>query len=63
MLLKDVFRPFDNFTNISKVYEICIYNQIQHFFNYILSSYQFQLLTGFNAQYYQVKYIEKQKNV
>ena len=25
-LLKDVFRPFDNFTNISKVYESCIYN-------------------------------------
>ena len=37
---KDNYRLISILSNISKIYEICLYNQMQTSFDYILSKYQ-----------------------
>ena len=48
---KDNCRPVSILYNISKIYERCFYDQIQVFFNSILSKYQCGLQRGYNAQH------------
>ena len=48
---KDNYRPVSILSNISKVYERCIYEQLQSYFEKILSPYQCGLRKGFNAQH------------
>ena len=58
---KDNYRPESILSNISKIYERCIYDQIQLFFNSILSKYQCGFRRGYNTQHCLVSLIEKRK--
>ena len=58
---KDNNRTFSILPNISKIYEICLYNQMQTYFDNILSKYQCGFRKGFNAQHCLVSMIEKYK--
>ena len=58
---KDNYRPISILPNISKIYERCLYNQMQTYFDNILSKYQCGFRKGFNAQHYLVSMIEKWK--
>ena len=58
---KDSYRPVNI---LSKIYERCIYDQIQLFFDSLLSKYQCGFCRGYNAQHCLVSLIEKwKKNV
>ena len=46
-------------SNISKIYERCLYSQIFKFFEEKLSDYQFGFRKGFNVQHCLVVMIEK----
>ena len=59
--LKDNYRPVSILPNISKIYERCLYDQIQVFFDSILSKYQSGLRRGYNAQHCSIILIEKWK--
>ena len=48
-------------SNISKIYERCIYDEIQLFFDSLLSKYQCGFRRGYNAQHCLVSLIEKWK--
>ena len=48
-------------SNISKIYDRCLYDQIQAFFDSILSKYQCGFRRGFNAQHCLITLIEKWK--
>ena len=48
---KDNYRPVSILSNISKIYERCLYDQIQVFFESILSKYQCAFRRGYNAQH------------
>ena len=48
-------------SNISKVYERCIYDQIQTYFDQILSKYQCGFRKGYNVQHCLIALIEKWK--
>ena len=56
---KDTYRPTSILPNVSKIYERCIYNQIQQYFDNILSKYQCGSHKGCNLQHYLIKMIEK----
>ena len=58
---KDNNRTFSILPNISKIYEICLYNQMQTYFDNILSKYQCGFRKGFDAQHCLVSMIEKYK--
>ena len=58
---KDNYRPVRILFNISKIYERCIYDQIQLFFDFVLSKYQCEFRRGYNAQHCLVSFIEKWK--
>ena len=58
---KDNCRPVSIFSNISKVYERCIYYQIHSYFDKILCSKQCGFLKGYNAQHCLIALIEKWK--
>ena len=58
---KDNYRPISILSNIYKIYERCLYNQIHTYFDEILSKYQCGFRKGFNAQHYLVSMIEKWK--
>ena len=58
---KDSYRPISILPNIYKIYERCLYNQMQTYFDNILSKYQCGFRKGFNAQYYLVSMIKKWK--
>ena len=58
---KDNYRPVNILSNISKIYERCIYDQIQLFFDSLLSKYQWRFRRGYNAQHCLVSLIEKWK--
>ena len=47
---KDNYRPISILSNISKIYERCIYDQIQFFFDFLLCKYQCVFRGGYNAQ-------------
>ena len=57
---KDNYRPVSILSNISKIYERCIYDQIQLFFD-SLSKYQCGFRRDYNAQHCMVSLIEKWK--
>ena len=56
---KDNYRPISILSNISKTYERCLYDQIQNFFENILSKYQCGFRKGYNAQHCLITLIEK----
>ena len=58
---KDNYRPVSILSNISKVYERCIYEQLQLYFEKILSPYQCGFRKGFNAQHCLIALIETWK--
>ena len=58
---KDNYRPISILSNISKIYERCLYDQIQNFFENILSKYQCSFRKGYNAQHCLITLIEKWK--
>ena len=58
---KDNYRPVSILSNISKIYERCLYDQIQVFFESILSKYQCGFRRGYNAQHCVMTLIEKWK--
>ena len=58
---KDNYRPVSILSNISKIYERCIYDQIQLFFDSLLSKYQCGFRRGCNTQYCLITLIEKWK--
>ena len=47
---KDNYRPVSILSNISEIYESCIYDQIQLFFDSLLPKYQCGIRRGYNAQ-------------
>ena len=58
---KDNYRPISILPNISKLYERCLYNQMQTYFDNLSSKYQCGFRKGFNAQHCLVSMIEKWK--
>ena len=58
---KDNYRSISILPNISKIYERCLYNQMQTYFDNLLSKYQCGFRKGFNAQHCLVSMIEKWK--
>ena len=58
---KDNYRPLSISSNISKIYERCLYDQIQVFFDSILSKYQCGFRRGYNAQHCLITLSEKWK--
>ena len=58
---KDNYRPVSILSNMSKVYERCIYDQIQAYFDKILSKYQCGFRKGYNSQHCLIALIEKWK--
>ena len=56
---KDNYRPVSILSNISKIYERCIYDQIQLFFDSLLSKYLYGFRRGHNAQHSLISLIEK----
>ena len=58
---KDSYRPVSILSSISKIYERCLYDQIQVFFESILSKYQCGFRRGYNAQHCLITLIEKWK--
>ena len=58
---KDNYRPVSILCNISKIYERCLYDQIQVFFYSILSKYQCGFGRGYNAQHCLITLIGKWK--
>ena len=58
---KENYRPISILPNITKIYERCLYNQMQTYFDNILSKYQYAFHKGFNTQHFLVSMIEKWK--
>ena len=58
---KDNYRLVSILSNISNSYERCIYDQIQLFFDSLLSKYQCVFCRGYNAQPCLISLIEKWK--
>ena len=58
---KDNYRAVSILSNISKVYERCIYDQIQTCFDKILSKYQCGFRKSYNSQQCLIALIEKWK--
>ena len=58
---KDNYRPVSILSNISKVYKRCIYDQVEAFFETILSPNQCGFRKGFSAQHCLISLIEKWK--
>ena len=59
--LKDNYRSVSILSNISKIYEKCLYDQIQVFFESILSKYQYGFQRGYSVQHCLITLIEKWK--
>ena len=58
---KDNYRPVNIPSDTSKIYERCIYDQIQIYFDEILSKYQCGFRKGYNSQHCLIALIEKWK--
>ena len=58
---KDNYRLISILPNLSEIYERCLYNQMQTYFDNLLSKYQCGFRKGFNAQHCLVSMIEKWK--
>ena len=59
--LKDNYRPVSILSNISKVYEKTIYEQLQNYFEIFFSKFQCGFRKGYNAQHCLINLIEKWK--
>ena len=59
---KENYRPVSILANISKIYERCIYTQINNYFDPILSKYQCGFRKSFSAQQCLLAMIEKWRN-
>ena len=57
--LKDNYTPISILPNISKIYERCLYNQMQTYLDILLSKYQCGFRKGFNAQHCLVNMMEE----
>ena len=60
---KDNYRPVSILSNISKIYEKAIYEQLQSYFKDILSKHQCGFRKGYNAQTCLIVLIEKWKQI
>ena len=58
---KDNYHSVSILPNLSKVFEICIHNQIAHFFDKMLSKHQCGFKKGRSAQYSLIVLLERQK--
>ena len=47
---KENYRPISILSNVSKIYERCLYNQMQNYFENVLSKYQCGFYKGYNTQ-------------
>ena len=56
--LKENYRPVSILSNISKIYEACLYNELSSFFKDIFSDYQFGFRLGVSAQQCLITLIE-----
>ena len=56
---KDNYRSVSILSNISKIFDRCLYDQIQVFFESILSKYQCEFRKGYSAQHVLITLIEK----
>ena len=59
--LKDNYRSVSILSNISEIYERCLYDQIEVFFDSVLSKYQCRFRRGYNVQHCLITLIEKWK--
>ena len=55
---KSNYRPVSILSNVSKIYELCIYDQLSKYFDGILSDFQFGFRKGFSAQQCLIALIE-----
>ena len=62
-LFKESYRPISILSNIFKVYERCLYDQMSEFFDNIFSKYQCGFRTDYSAQHCLLVMIEKWKKV
>ena len=60
---KDNYRPVSILSNISKINERCIYNEIYSYFDKILSNKQCGFCKGYNAQHCLIALIKKWKKL
>ena len=58
---KDNYSPISILPNKPKIYDTCLYNQMQTYFDNLLAKYQCGFRKGFNAQHCLVSMIEKWK--
>ena len=58
---KSNYRPISVLSNVSKIYERCIYEQIYSYFDKIFSKNQFGFRKGLNTQHILLAVIEKMK--
>ena len=56
-------KPVSILSNMSKIYERCLYDRTQVFFDSILSKYQCGFRRGYNAQHCLITLIEKWKKI
>ena len=56
---KENYRPLSILPNLSKIYERCLYTQMNKYFDHILSKYQFGFRKGNSAQQCLLTMIEK----
>ena len=59
--LKENYRPVSILSNISKIYETCLYNELSSYFEDIFSDYQFGFRKGISAQQCLINLIETWK--
>ena len=58
---KSNYRPISVLSNVSKIYERCLYDQIYSYFSKIFSKYQCGFRKGINTQHILLTMIEKMK--
>ena len=58
---KNNYRPASILSKESKIYERCLYDKIETFFDSILSKYQGKFQIGCNVQHCLITQIEKEK--
>ena len=59
--LKENYRPEGILSNISKIYETCLYHELSSYFEDIFSDYQFGFRKGVSAQQCLITHIETWK--
>ena len=62
-LSKENYRPINTLPNFSKVYEMCLYDQLSTYFDNIFSKLQCGFRKGYSAQHRLLAMIEKWKKI